>query len=77
MAQSNVFFTTYLNHLTVERGLSTNTIAAYKRDLKLYENYLEEKDIAIDAVEPEIVSGMVGWLRKRRLSEARFEKPFK
>ena len=70
MAQSNVFLTTYLNHLTVERGLSTNTIAAYKRDLELYENYLKEKDIAIDAVDSEIVSGMVGWLRKRKLSEA-------
>ena len=42
MAQNNVFLTTYFNHLTVERGLSPNTIAAYKRDLKLYENYLEE-----------------------------------
>ena len=70
MAQNNVFLTTYFNHLTVERGLSPNTIAAYKRDLKLYENYLEEKVVAIDAVDSETVTGMVGWLRKRKLSES-------
>ena len=49
MAQNNVFLTTYFNHLTVERGLSPNTIAAYKRDLKLYENYLEEKYGVLDS----------------------------
>lgn len=30
----------YLAHLQVERGLSANTIAAYRRDLKRYQNYL-------------------------------------
>ncbi|WP_449385246.1 site-specific tyrosine recombinase XerD [Cellulomonas soli] len=31
---------TYLAHLTVERGLSTNTVAAYRRDLARYADYL-------------------------------------
>ncbi|AMB60428.1 tyrosine recombinase XerD [Microterricola viridarii] len=30
----------YLRHVTVERGLSTNTIAAYRRDLALYTQWL-------------------------------------
>jgi integrase/recombinase XerD len=36
----------YLRHLVVERGLSTNTIAAYRRDLAGYLAFLEERGIA-------------------------------
>lgn len=34
----------YLRHLTVERGLSKNTLAAYKSDLAKYAEFLEQKD---------------------------------
>lgn len=30
----------YLRHLTIERGMAKNTLAAYSRDLKRYEEYL-------------------------------------
>lgn len=33
----------YLAHVTVERGLSTNTVAAYRRDLGRYETFLSER----------------------------------
>lgn len=32
---------TYLTHLAVERGLSVNTLAAYRRDLRRYVDHLE------------------------------------
>ncbi|WP_022870594.1 site-specific tyrosine recombinase XerD [Yaniella halotolerans] len=35
----------YLNHLTIERGLSKNTMAAYKRDLKRYLSYLAQEQV--------------------------------
>jgi integrase/recombinase XerD len=35
----------YLDHLTVERGLSVNTIAAYRRDLHRYVVFLESRGI--------------------------------
>ena len=35
----------YLDHLTVERGLSANTIGAYRRDLARYRRFLEARDI--------------------------------
>ncbi|MGO3153561.1 MAG: site-specific tyrosine recombinase XerD [Galactobacter sp.] len=35
----------YLNHLRVERGLSANTLAAYRRDLARYEAHLRGRDI--------------------------------
>jgi len=31
---------TYLDHLTVERGLSTNTLLSYRRDLRRYLGFL-------------------------------------
>lgn len=37
--------TTYLNHLTIERGLSQNTLAAYRRDLHRYVRYLAQEHI--------------------------------
>ncbi len=39
----------YLRHLTVERGMSKNTLAAYRRDLDRYEHFLTEREI--DSVE--------------------------
>ena len=39
----------YLRHLTVERGMSKNTLAAYRRDLDRYEQFLTER--GIDSVE--------------------------
>jgi len=34
---------TYLAHLTVERGLSTNTLLAYRRDLSRYVAFLAQR----------------------------------
>ncbi|WP_061965959.1 site-specific tyrosine recombinase XerD [Demequina aurantiaca] len=36
----------YLAHVTVERGLSVNTVAAYRRDLSRYVAFLDDRDIA-------------------------------
>jgi len=55
--------TRFLDHLWVERGLSRNTIDAYRRDLIRYAAYLRERQIE-DAVsaDPSIVSGFVAHL---------------
>ncbi|MFD3406347.1 site-specific tyrosine recombinase XerD [Kribbella sp. NPDC058693] len=36
---------TYLDHLTVERGLAANTLASYRRDLRRYDGYLASAGI--------------------------------
>ncbi|MBG6224653.1 integrase/recombinase XerD [Arthrobacter sp. CAN_A2] len=35
----------YLQHMSVERGLSANTLAAYRRDLRRYEAFLGSRDV--------------------------------
>jgi integrase/recombinase XerD len=35
----------YLDHLAVERGLSTNTLAAYRRDLRRYAAFCEKRGV--------------------------------
>lgn len=35
----------YLRHLTIERGMAKNTLLAYKRDLKLYLDFLEQRSL--------------------------------
>src|SRR5690554_5928987 len=35
----------YLRHVTIERGLSTNTVAAYRRDLAAYRQLLDDRGV--------------------------------
>jgi integrase/recombinase XerD len=56
----------YLDHLRVERGLAGNSVAAYRRDLRVHADYLEE--VGIDdprEVEGEDLEAFVAWLRTR------------
>ncbi len=53
----------FLDHLRVERGLSDNTLAAYRRDLARYQEYLGGIGLG-DPVEADtaVVQGFVAWL---------------
>jgi integrase/recombinase XerD len=48
---------TYLDHLTVERGMSRHTVAAYRRDLHRYANYLAELGVTDPS---QVSSAMIG-----------------
>ncbi|MEA2521839.1 MAG: integrase/recombinase XerD, partial [Actinomycetota bacterium] len=41
----------YLDHLTVERGLSGNTVDAYRRDLATYLAFLDKRAVR----DPEVI----------------------
>lgn len=57
----------YLDHLSVERGLSPHSLAAYRRDLVVYATYLDAAGIAEPcAVVAEDLAGFVAWLREQR-----------
>lgn len=57
----------YLRHVTIERGLSDNSIAAYRRDLNRYRDWLAEQQVtALEGVTPAQVQEFIAWLRSPR-----------
>ena len=40
----------FLTHVRVEKGLSANTISAYRRDLIKFENYAKKKKLSLEGV---------------------------
>ena len=56
---------TYLDHLSVERGVAANTLTSYRRDLRRYLEYLDGLGVDdLDAVTEETVSGFLMRLRE-------------
>lgn len=56
----------YLRHLVVERGLSANTVSAYRRDLTAYLEFLDHDGVAsVTAIRNEEISRWVASLRTR------------
>ena len=48
---------TYLRHVALERGLSDHTVAAYRRDLSVYTDWLGERGIGeVEAVTPALIA---------------------
>ena len=56
----------FLNHLTIERGLSSNTLAAYKRDLRKFGEFLDGADL--EKVTPELIVKFQSALKESGLS---------
>jgi integrase/recombinase XerD len=67
---NNDLLQTFLNHCLVEKGLSKNTVSAYRRDLRSFIEYLDESKVALDCVDAEFVSKFVAELRVGGLSES-------
>jgi integrase/recombinase XerD len=56
---------TYLDHLTVERGLAANTLLSYRRDLRRYQAYLAGQGVdELAGVTEALVSGFLMKLRE-------------
>lgn len=60
----------FLNHCAVERGLSKNTVAAYRRDLDKFVIFLSEAKLAIAEATSANIIAFAGFLRKSGLSES-------
>ncbi|WP_296604613.1 site-specific tyrosine recombinase XerD [Nocardioides sp.] len=56
---------TYLDHLSVERGLAKNTLTSYRRDLRRYQEHLASSGIErLEDVTEAVVSGFLVRLRE-------------
>lgn len=60
----------FFNFLSVEKGLSTNTLNAYGRDLAVYSDYMEKQQKITDpaAVNQLMMLGYLNFLKQRGLS---------
>lgn len=56
----------FLNHLTIERGLSSNTLAAYKRDLRKFGEFLGGAEL--EKITPELIVKFQSALKESGLS---------
>lgn len=56
---------TYLDHLSVERGLAANTLSSYRRDLRRYLEYLQEVGVStLDEITEATVASFLVRLRE-------------
>jgi integrase/recombinase XerD len=58
-----VLMTSFIDHLTVERDLSPNTIDAYRRDLEKFRAFLDDRDLQATGVKRVDVEAFIGSLR--------------
>ncbi|MDN4598576.1 site-specific tyrosine recombinase XerD [Leifsonia virtsii] len=59
----------FLRHVAIERGLSANTVAAYRRDLAVYGGWLEQQGVVdVAAVTPATLSAFAVHLGTRQES---------
>ena len=53
----------FLNYLTVEKGLSSNTLEAYRRDIKKFQHFLENTGKGITNINKHDLSSFINHLR--------------
>ncbi len=58
-----VLMTRFIDHLTVERDLSPNTVDAYRRDLEKFRLFLDDRDLEAADVKRVDVEAFIGSLR--------------
>lgn len=61
---------TYLNHLSVEKGMSKNTLAAYRRDLNSFALFLETRSSSVLTAGPEEIYAFISAARDKGLKES-------
>ena len=61
--------TDFFNYLSIEKGLSSNTTAAYRRDLERFFHYLSINQLNLSQITPIELVGYTSWLRGRDNTE--------
>lgn len=60
----------FLNHCAVERGLSKNSVAAYRRDLTKFSDYLQSQSLTLQGISSSGIMDFILQLRKSGLGES-------
>ena len=59
----------FFNYLSIEKGLASNTISAYRLDIEKFFHYLSTNQLSLENVTPEQLSSYVAWLRGMKNTE--------
>ena len=59
-------FTDFISHSKYEKALSVNTIKSYEADLKLFFEFIEEKNIELQAVKTREIRSFITYLGEKR-----------
>ena len=54
----------FLDHLRIERGLSTNTLISYQRDLDLFSSYAQRQEVKFDLIDSVFIEAFHIEIRK-------------
>jgi integrase/recombinase XerD len=66
----------FLDYLAVERGVSRNTLDAYRRDLRKYAAYLQRRGLTdATGADEAVVAGFVEWLSRTEFDRGRRYRP--
>jgi len=58
--------TSFLTHVKVEKGLSSNTVSAYKRDLEKFEAFTRKRKLSLEAISrDDLVDFLAGLYRQK------------
>lgn len=59
--------TAFLTHVRVERGLSANTVAAYRRDLLKFEDFARKRKLTLESIARDNLVEFLGSLYRQKL----------
>ena len=57
----------YLNHVQVEKGLASNTLSAYRRDMAKFEDFAKKRKLALNAVKRDDLVDFLASLYRQKL----------
>ena len=63
-------FADFLTYLAVEKGLSKNTLSAYRRDLVKFAQFAETNGVPVFNISEETMQDFISWLRGRASTKA-------
>jgi integrase/recombinase XerD len=62
----SVAISAFLNHVKVEKGLSSNTVSAYKRDLVKFDDFARKQKLSLEAISrDDLVDFLAGLYRQK------------
>ncbi len=58
----------FINHVSIEKNLSPNTVDAYRNDILKFKNFLENKNISLNKLGSEDITSFIIFLKKKNYS---------